>query len=136
MDQNFIGPDNLPDNDTIDLGAADEAAILAAETSWRRSLKTNVEGEAAWDAAVGTALQAMANGTDSVAYLPKDHPRAEEGNEETSRMYAASALMDVIIDARQVHDTNTASLALAYLDELGQLANAHRATFREMLRRQ
>ena len=57
MDQNFIGPDNLPDNDTIDLGAADEAAILAAETSWRRSLKTNVEGEAAWDAAVGTARQ-------------------------------------------------------------------------------
>ena len=45
MNQNFIGPDNLPENDAIDLGAADGAAIRSAATSWRKSLKSHADGE-------------------------------------------------------------------------------------------
>lgn len=133
MNHKFIGPENLPENDTIDLGAADEAAIRSAANSWRKSLRAHTDGEAAWDAAVGAALRELATGTDSVGYLPLDHPHAEEGNDETSRMYAAFSLVNVIIDVRQVRDTDTESRALAYLDTPGQLANEHRDGFKAML---
>lgn len=134
MTREIRGPEDLPENSGIGLGATDNEAIRAAGTSWQRSLRANVDGEAAWDDAVSAVLQTLADGSDSVSHLPEDHPNAEEGSDEIARMFAAFALDKVIRDARQVRDADSASRGLAYLETPGQLANENRETFREMLR--
>ena len=37
-----------------------------------------MDGEAAWDDAVSTVLQTLADGSDSVFYLPEDHPNSQK----------------------------------------------------------